>query len=59
MMKEYQRTKLIITEFEAEDVITTSGVNVPDDPNRTVTMNSPGYSNSERTPGGWNWTLWQ
>lgn len=59
-MKEYKRTVFTVTEFEAEDIITTSGE--PSDPSRRVVMNSPSYSQSS---GGnsydftWNWTLWQ
>lgn len=58
-MTKYERTELIITEFDAEDVITTSGVTNPD-PNKTITMNSPNYSNnSNPTSNDFNWTLWQ
>ena len=58
-MKEYKRTELTITEFDAEDVITTSGMPEPQN-NSTVTMNSPNYqSGSGGSQFGWNWTLWQ
>lgn len=57
-MKDYERTEMIITEFDAEDVITTSGV--PSGPSKSVTMNSPNYqSGSGEGSFGWNWTLWQ
>ena len=57
-MSHYERTELNITEFDAEDVITTSGV--PSEPTRTITMNSPNYqSDSSDSEFGWNWTLWQ
>ena len=57
-MNDYERTKLIITEFDAEDVIVTSGE--PSDTGKTVTMNSPNYqSGAGEGSFGWNWTLWQ
>lgn len=55
-MKDYIRAELTVTEFEAEDVITTSGV--PSGPNKTYSIDSPNYHN-EQSVGGWNWTLWQ
>lgn len=49
-MKEYIRAELTITEFDAEDVITTSGV--PSDPqNRVRQRENPVYTNS-------NWLSW-
>ena len=51
-MKDYIRAELTVTEFEAEDVITTSG------PNKTYSIDSPNYQN-EQSVGGWNWMLWQ
>lgn len=49
-MKEYIRAELTITEFDAEDVITTSGV--PSDPqNRVRQRENPIYTNS-------NWLPW-
>ena len=57
-MKEYQRIQLITTEFDAEDVITTSGVPSDPDPNKRIVMNSPNHDSSGY-PGSWNWTLWK
>ncbi len=50
----YQRENLLITEFDAEDVITTSGVN----PDPTVSVsrereNAYGSYKSFNTPGSW------
>ena len=58
-MKEYIRMELIITEFDAEDVITTSGVpsNPQNSPQNNVTQrNSPIYSSSGGADG--NWLTW-
>ena len=51
----YERTALIITEFDAEDVITTSGQS-PDDPEPEYSIardNSFRSFNSFRGPGSW------
>ena len=50
----YQRENLLITEFDAEDVITTSGVN----PDSTESVSSEwenayGSYDSFNTPGSW------
>lgn len=53
-MKEYIRTELTITEFDAEDVITTSGV--PSDPqNRVRQRENPVYTNGHNDS---NWLPW-
>lgn len=53
-MKEYIRTELTITEFDAEDVITTSGV--PSDPqNRVIQRENPVYTNGRKDS---NWLPW-
>lgn len=53
-MKEYIRTELTITEFDAEDVITTSGV--PSDPqNRVRQRENPVYTNGRKDS---NWLSW-
>lgn len=50
----YQRENLFITEFDAEDVITTSEVN-PDqtEPDSSERENAYGSYNSFNTPGSW------
>ncbi|MBQ3265697.1 MAG: hypothetical protein IJH07_07960 [Ruminococcus sp.] len=50
----YERAELIITEFDTEDVITTSGV-TPTEPTRLLTENSfGGHGNFElEVPGSW------
>lgn len=51
-MKEYIRTELTITEFDAEDVITTSGV--PSNTQNNVTQrNSPIYSDGGGADSNW------
>ena len=53
-MKEYIRAELTITEFDAEDVITTSGV--PSDPqNRVRQRENPVYTNGQNDS---NWLPW-
>ena len=53
-MKEYIRTELTITEFDVEDVITTSGV--PSDPqNRIRQSENPVYTNGTNDS---NWLPW-
>jgi len=53
-MKEYIRTELTIIKFEAEDVITTSGV--PSDPqNRIRQRENPVYTNGTNDS---NWLPW-
>ena len=53
-MKEYIRAELTITEFDAEDVITTSGV--PSDPqNRIRQRENPVYTNGHNDS---NWLTW-
>lgn len=50
----YERENLIINEFDAEDVITTSGVNL--DPTESVSSereNAYGSYNSFNIPGSW------
>ncbi len=59
-MQEYERTELMITEFDSEDVIATSGVPQPPQDQRNVSMNSPNYEKGNGgSVNGWNWTLWQ
>lgn len=50
----YQRENLLITEFDAEDVITTSGVN-PDPTEYDSSERENAYSsyNSFNIPGSW------
>lgn len=49
----YERTNLIITEFDIEDVIMTSAV-TPDTPKRIISENSYGsFGSFDQTPGSW------
>ncbi len=52
MKPEYERTDLIITEFDAEDVISTSGIVTPE-PQRREIENSYRSFNSFGAPGPW------
>ncbi len=48
----YERTNLIITEFDAEDVITTSGGVSPDQPTNGVDMGDNQYIGAGDIGGG-------
>ena len=53
MRPEYVRENLILTEFDTEDVITTSGV-TPDTSTRMLTDNSFGsFGSFDKVPGSW------
>ena len=50
----YQRENLLITEFDAEDVITTSGVNPDSTESDSIEReNAYGSYNSFNAPGPW------